>query len=80
MRAYVKEGLPWQVDPFIDELRTIEGVIIHKVNEIHDILPGLGRQVVFTQVIFFAVDDEVANYLALKYPNDTFRTANSNED
>jgi hypothetical protein len=77
MRAYVTEGRPYQIEPILEELRQIEGVIIHKVHEQHEVIPGIGRQVSFVQVIFFAIDDEVADYLALKYPPNVFRLTSS---
>ena len=78
MRAYVIEGTPLQVTPVLNELREIEGVVIHKVHEHKEHQPpGFAPTVVFIQVIFFAIDDEVADYLALKYPPNVLRPTNS---
>lgn len=79
MRAYVRDGYPEDIYKLIRELQDIEGVIIHKVNQTTEdvfFYGGNGTAKILTsvQVIFFAADEEVANFLALKYPPDTFRS------
>jgi hypothetical protein len=74
MRAYVAEGKPKEMKALLEELEAIQGVIIHKVHEHGNVVPGIGKRVDFIQIIFFAIDDEVANYLALKFPPNIFRS------
>ena len=78
MKGYIVDGSPQKVNPVLEELRQIEGITIYDVFEQREDNPGgIGYRVSYIRAVFFAIDDEVANYLKLKYAPDVFRSANS---
>lgn len=50
-----------------------EGMIIYKVMDLDEIIPGLGLQTTKSTIIFCVMDESIITLLKLKYPYDTFR-------
>ena len=73
MNGYILEGPPFIASPILDQLKKISGILIHNVTEHNNTMPGMANQVSRLSVVFFAMDEETANFLKLKYPPDVFR-------
>ncbi len=78
MKGYVVDGSPQKVNPILGELRQIEGINIYDIFEQREDNSGcIGHRVSYLRVVFFTMDDEVDNYLTLKYAPETFRSVSS---